>query len=185
VGPGKGLPCPWPGRAVSLPRPFGPGLRLRPSLGLSKGSKKPNSRSGPTSLSSLHCPASLERPGFAIRGEPARRGGDSLDPRLLSGSPLSLRRSHDVLRFAVRALACKSGARRPWRARSAGQSLRCALPASLGHGPEPSLAWAFGGAKVHRTFAFCRLTHWTFALIRFTLARPLRAWTSPSLLASA
>ncbi len=45
-------------------------------------------RSGPTSLSSLHCPVSLERPGFAVRGEPARRGGDSLDPRLLSDSPL-------------------------------------------------------------------------------------------------
>ncbi len=33
-------PCPWPGRAVSLPRPFGPALRLRPSLGLSKGVPK-------------------------------------------------------------------------------------------------------------------------------------------------
>jgi hypothetical protein len=44
-------------------------------------------RSGPASLSSLHCPVSLERPGLAVRGEPARRGGDSLDPRLLSDSP--------------------------------------------------------------------------------------------------
>ncbi len=33
-------PCPWHGRAVSLPRPFGPALRLRPSLGLSKGAQK-------------------------------------------------------------------------------------------------------------------------------------------------
>ena len=45
-------------------------------------------RSGPTSLSSLHCPAPLESPGFAVRGEPARRGGDSLDRHLLSGSPI-------------------------------------------------------------------------------------------------
>ncbi len=47
--------------------------------------------SNPTSLSSRRFPASLERPGFAIRGEPARRGGDSLDRRLLSGSPLGVR----------------------------------------------------------------------------------------------
>ena len=33
-----------------------------------------------------------------------------------------------LLRFAVRALACKSGARRAWRARSAGQSLRLRTP---------------------------------------------------------
>jgi hypothetical protein len=30
-------PWPWPGRAVSFPRPFGRVLRLRASLGLSKG----------------------------------------------------------------------------------------------------------------------------------------------------
>ncbi len=37
------------------------------------------------------------------------------------GYSLSLARTHDLLRFALRALACKPGARRPWRARSAGQ----------------------------------------------------------------
>ncbi len=35
--------------------------------------------------------------------------------------------------------------------------------------------WAFGGVKVHRTFTWYRLTHWTFALIRFTPLAPLRA----------
>ncbi len=41
--------------------------------------------------------------------------------------------------------------------------------------PKPSLAWAFGGVKVHRTFTWYRLTHWTFVLIRFTPLAPLRA----------
>ncbi len=77
----------------------------------------------------------------------------------------------------------------PWRARSAGQSLRlrtpcfawapaqairglgvrrdnpfgCALPASLGHRPKPSVARAFAGTTVHRTVVFLRLTHRTLA----------------------
>jgi hypothetical protein len=49
--------------------------------------------------------------------------------------------------------------------------LRFALPAALGHRPKPSVAWAFGGTKVHRTFAFCRLTHlthWTVVCFRLT-----------------
>jgi hypothetical protein len=94
------------------------------------------------------------------------------------GHSLSLARTHALLRFALRALACKPGARRPWRARSAGQSLRFALPAALGHRPEPSLARAFAGTSVHRTLVFIRLAHWTFALIRFTPLVPLRAWAS-------
>jgi hypothetical protein len=40
AGPRKGHPWPWPGRAVSLPRPFGRVLRLHASLGLSKGIPK-------------------------------------------------------------------------------------------------------------------------------------------------
>ncbi len=43
-GPRKAHPCAWPGRAVSLPRPFGRVLRLRAPLGLSKGVPKQNSR---------------------------------------------------------------------------------------------------------------------------------------------
>ncbi len=35
--------------------------------------------------------------------------------------------------------------------------------------------WAFGGVKVHRTFILLRLTHWTFAYIRFTPLEPLQA----------
>ena len=38
-GPRKGHPWPWPGRARSLSRPCGRVLRLRASLGLSKGTK--------------------------------------------------------------------------------------------------------------------------------------------------
>ncbi len=45
-----------------------------------------------------------------------------------SGLPPSLTRTHALLRFAVLALACKPAARRPWRARSAGQSLRLRIP---------------------------------------------------------
>ncbi len=39
-GPRKGHPWPWPGRARSISRPFGRVLRLRTSLGLSKGDHK-------------------------------------------------------------------------------------------------------------------------------------------------
>ena len=39
--------------------------------------------------------------------------------------------------------------------------MRYAVPASLWHRPKPSVAWAFGGVKVHRTFTCYRLTHWT------------------------
>jgi len=46
--------------------------------------------------------------------------------------------------------------------RSTGKSIRYAVPASLRHRPKPSVAWAFGGTKVRWTFAFYRLTHWTF-----------------------
>ncbi len=53
-------------------------------------------------------PASLERPGRPVRGARARRGGDSPDPRLLSGLPLALARTRALLRSALRALACKS-----------------------------------------------------------------------------
>ncbi len=45
-----------------------------------------------------------------------------------SGLPPSLTRTHALLRFAVPALAYKPAARRPWRARSAGQSLRLRIP---------------------------------------------------------
>jgi hypothetical protein len=38
-GPGKGLPCPWPGRTRSLSCPFGPAPRLHSGLGLTKGAK--------------------------------------------------------------------------------------------------------------------------------------------------
>jgi hypothetical protein len=44
-------------------------------------------------------------------------------------------------------------------------------PAPLGHRPKPSVAWAFGGAKVHWTFALFRLTHWTVTFIWLTLLR--------------
>ena len=53
--------------------------------------------------------------------------------------------------------------------------MRYAVPASLWHRPKPSVAWAFGGVKVHRTFTCYRLAHWTFAYIRFTPLAPLRA----------
>ncbi|MBW8053952.1 MAG: hypothetical protein FVQ76_01400 [Nitrospira sp.] len=65
-----------------------------------------------------------------------------------------------------------------------GRRLRAAalrFPAVLGHRPKPTLAWAFAGASVHRTFAFCRLTHRTFVLIRFTRPHPLRARSSSAL----
>ncbi len=75
-------------------------------------------------------------------------------------------------RSAFPALAGKSGARPPWRARSAGQSMHYAVPASLWHRPKPSLAWAFGGVKVHRTFTCDRLTHWNFVFVRLTPTRP-------------
>jgi hypothetical protein len=58
-------------------------------------------------------------------------------------------------------VAWKTGAERPCSARSPGQSLRYALPASLGHRPKPSVAWAFAGTSVHRTLVFIRLTHWS------------------------
>jgi len=110
-GPPKGHPCPCGGRGGSFPRPLRarsssalgaqldqggpkktlhikpltsnvrrPGLRLRPSLGLSKGDKKnQNSPFRPnfTFFASLSC--------FARH---VRRGGNSLDRRLLSGSSL-------------------------------------------------------------------------------------------------
>jgi len=45
--------------------------------------------------------------------------------------------------------------------------MRYAVPASLWHRPKPSVAWAFGGVKVHRTFTCFRLTHWSFILFGF------------------
>ncbi len=51
----------------------------------------------------LAVPASLESPVRTVRGAPARRGGDSLDPRLLSGSPLSLRRTRGIHSAPLRA----------------------------------------------------------------------------------
>ncbi len=39
----------------------------------------------------------------------------------------------------------------------------------------PSVVCPFAGTSVHRTLALFRLTHWTFALIRFTRAPPIRA----------
>ena len=45
--------------------------------------------------------------------------------------------------------------------------MRYAVPASLWHRPKPSVAWAFGGVKVHRTFTGYRLTPRTFILARF------------------
>jgi hypothetical protein len=64
--------------------------------------------------------------------------------------------------------AWKTGAEHPGSARSPGQSLRCALPASLGHRPKPSVAWAFAGTTVHRTVVFVRLTHRTVVFVRLT-----------------
>ncbi len=92
-GPGRTPCC----ASLSLLLLASPGLAVRGEpvqrgkgpLGLCLDPLRPfRARSGPTSLSSLHCPAPLESPGFAVRGEPARRGDDSLDPRLLSDSPL-------------------------------------------------------------------------------------------------
>ncbi|MCH6581890.1 MAG: hypothetical protein IH808_02565 [Proteobacteria bacterium] len=51
--------------------------------------------------------------------------------------------------------------------------MRYAVPASLWHRPKPSVAWAFGGVKVHRTFTWYRLTHWTLAGFCLTLSAPL------------
>ncbi len=64
----------------------GPSVSLRRTRGIPSAPVPARS-----SLSSLHWPVSLERPGFAVRGEPALRGGASLDPRLLSGSPIGAR----------------------------------------------------------------------------------------------
>ena len=89
-----------------------------------------------------HCPASLERPGRAVRGTPVHRAKGPLDPLQYSDSPMP--------------------------ERSTGKSIRYAIPASLWHRPKPSVAWAFGGTKVHRTFVFYRLTHWTFFFFGLT-----------------
>ncbi len=83
--------------------------------------------------------------------------------------------TRDLQRFTFPAPACKSRVCLPWQTRSAGPSMRYAVPASLWHRPKPPVAWAFGGVKVHRTFTCYRLTHWTFAYIRFTPLAPLRA----------
>ncbi len=88
---------------------------------------------------------------------------------------LSLRWTCGLQRFAFPAPACKSGVCLPWQTRSAGPSMRYAVPTSLWHRPKPSVAWAFGGVKVHRTFTCYRLAHWTFAYIRFTPLAPLLA----------
>jgi hypothetical protein len=53
-------------------------------------------------------PAALESPVRTVRGSPARRGGDSLDPRLLSGSPLALARTRGVLTAPLRACSSPS-----------------------------------------------------------------------------
>jgi hypothetical protein len=70
--------------------------------------------------------------------------------------------------------AWKTGADPPWSARSPGQSLRFALRAALGHRPEPSVARAFAGTRVHRTLVFIRLTHWTLG------KSPAHAWRTRS-----
>jgi hypothetical protein len=77
----RDIPCPWPGRTRSLSCPFGPGLLLRPSLGLSKGVKKPNSRSGAL----LVCARGSASPGrtkisctmdcWQLRGQSVRDAG--------------------------------------------------------------------------------------------------------------
>ncbi len=50
--------------------------------------------------------ALLERPVRTVRGAPARRGGDSLDPRLFFGSPLALARTREIPLAPLR--ACSS-----------------------------------------------------------------------------
>ena len=88
-------------------------------------------------------------PAVDVQGRPTAAGGGThrsgLRPTIDFLTP-------DLRRFAFPARACKSRACLPWQARSAGQSMRYAVPASLWHRPKPSLAWAFGGVKVHRTF---------------------------------
>ncbi len=50
--------------------------------------------------------ALLERPVRTVRGAPARRGGDSLDPRLFFCSPLALARTREIPLAPLR--ACSS-----------------------------------------------------------------------------
>ncbi len=124
-------------------------------------------------------PASLERPGRPVRGARARRGGDSPDPRLLSGSPLALARTRALLRFALRALACKSCAclpalRFPVALGRPGQTLR-GLPVRRAKGPlDP---WQVSGSPMASPFSRAKV-HRTFALIRFTALVPRRAWAA-------
>ncbi len=143
--------------------------------------RTPLRRSAPGPFFAPAFPAALERPVRTVRGARARRGGDSPDPRLLSGLPLALARTRALLRFALRALACKSCACLPALGFPAalgrpGQILR-GLPVRGAKRPlDPwqvsgsPMASPFSGAKVHRTFA----------LIRFTALVPLRACSSPS-----
>ncbi len=106
------------------------------------------------------------------RGSPHRLGRLRGSPK---GQAPSLRWTCDLQRFTFPASACKSRVCLPWQTRSAGPYMRYAVPTSLWHRPKPSVAWAFGGVKVHRTFTCYRLAHWTFAYIRFTPLAPLLA----------
>ena len=121
----------------------------------------------PTVLASLRYPAPLARPGFTVRGEPVRRDDSPLGSRQISASPICRRTDAGLRRSAFLALACKSGAHHPWRARSAGPSMRYAVPASLGHRPKPFFALAVllrskdrGVPSVARPFTGQRV-HWT------------------------
>lgn len=62
----------------------------------------------------------------------------------------------------------------------AGTTPVLSIRAPFGHGPKPSVARAFGGAKVRWTFALRRLTHRNSASVRFTLRNQEITSSSPS-----
>ncbi len=170
-GPPKGHPCPCGGRAESLPRPF---WRNFASLGAWLGERRP----GNTKRNDKHGVFTGRRhassnPYFAFVatifcfGRQFRRGEDSLHPRLLSGSPLSLTRTHALRRFAVPALACKSCARLPALGFPAalgrpGQTLR-ALPVRRAKGSlDP---WQVSGSPMASPFSWAIPALRTFCFV--------------------
>ncbi len=114
------------------------------------------------------CPASLERPGRAVRDTPVHRAKGPLDPLQCSGSPVAWAFAGTTPSAAHSLLRLGTGPSHSWLGRSPGRSLRFALPAALGHRPKPFVAWAFAGTTVHRTVVFLRLTHRTLVLFRLT-----------------
>ena len=97
--------------------------------------------------------------GAVIRWITANSPSHALDILLFPPHPLA---PTNLQRFAS-SFTCKARAGHLRSARSAARSMRYAFPASLWRRPTPSVAWAFGGAKVHWTFACYRLTHRTLA----------------------